>query len=148
VPQLTLLLLLLHKNRTVDFDETLTTILKENNQINPKIERGINLVAAEGGDAVIIDQTLYATTLPDRSSQIDFIKIDVEGMEMKVLKGAAKSILNFRPFMLIEYLKSDRDEIIDWLKTANYKVYSGIGANYLCVPEESSIIFNDLLLVS
>ena len=81
-------------------------------------------------------------------SQIDFIKIDVEGMEMKVLKGAEKSIQNFRPFMLKEYLKSDMDEIIYLLKKDNYKVFSGIGANYLCVPEKSSIAFNDLLLVS
>lgn len=80
--------------------------------------------------------------------KINFIKIDVEGMEINVLQGAKKSILNFRPLMLIEYLKSDKDEIIGWLKNAKYKIYSGIGANYLCVPEEVNITFNDLPLVA
>ena len=79
--------------------------------------------------------------------QIHFMKIDVEGMERQVLRGAEKSILKFRPLILIEYLKSDKDEIIAWLKKAEYKIYSGIGANYLCVPLESKIVFSDLSVV-
>lgn len=80
-------------------------------------------------------------------SQINFMKIDVEGMEIKVLKGAEKSISKFRPFILIEYLKSDKDEIIAWFKKVNYIIYSGIGANYLCLPAEAGIGITDLTLV-
>jgi FkbM family methyltransferase len=71
--------------------------------------------------------------------QINFIKIDVEGMEIKVLKGAEKSINKFRPFILVEYLKSSQNELIDWFNLYNYNIYSGIGANYLCIPRESGI---------
>lgn len=77
-------------------------------------------------------------------NQIHFMKIDVEGMEMKVLHGAAKSIDQFRPFMLIEHLKSDGDEMIGWLKARNYLLYSGIGANYLCIPKEVGVEIKDL----
>ena len=80
--------------------------------------------------------------------QVDFIKIDVEGMEIKVLRGAEKTILNFRPHMLLEYAKSDKTELIGWLNRMRYKIYSGIGANYLCVPEKSNIFFDDLHLVN
>jgi FkbM family methyltransferase len=79
--------------------------------------------------------------------QINFIKIDVEGMEIKVLEGCQKSILRFRPTLLIEYLKSEKAEIISFLRKFKYRIYSGVGANYLCIPEESNISFTDLTLI-
>jgi FkbM family methyltransferase len=81
-------------------------------------------------------------------SRMDFLKIDVEGMEMKVLKGAEKSINKFRPFILIEYLKSDKDAMVTWLKETDYIIYSGIGANFLAIPKETGIEISDLTLVS
>jgi FkbM family methyltransferase len=80
--------------------------------------------------------------------EIDFIKIDVEGMEINVLKGAQESIAKFRPFMLIEYLKSCEEEIVSYLKTANYIIYSGIGANYLAIPKEAKLTIDDLTIVA
>jgi len=66
---------------------------------------------------------------------VDIIKIDVEGMEMKVLDGAKQLIKKCSPLMLIEYLKSDPAVMQEWLIKAGYTLYTGIGANYLCVPE-------------
>lgn len=80
--------------------------------------------------------------------QLDFVKIDVEGMEVKVLKGAQKSITKFRPYMLIEHLKSDKEEIISWLKSSDYIIYSGIGGNYLGIPKEAGLTIDDLTLVN
>jgi len=68
-------------------------------------------------------------------------------MEIKVLKGAQKSINKFRPFMLVEYLKSDQDELTSWLRQNNFIIYSGIGANYLCIPKETGIQINGLSLI-
>lgn len=64
----------------------------------------------------------------------DLIKIDVEGMEMNVLRGAAELIRRAEPVMLIEYLKSDSREILAWLSDLGYCAYSGVGANFLCLP--------------
>ncbi|MGK7886958.1 MAG: FkbM family methyltransferase [Crocosphaera sp.] len=54
------------------------------------------------------ENSLLATTLdswhqehPDINS-IDFVKIDVEGMEIKVLKGASKILTNYKPILYIE----------------------------------------------
>ncbi|MES2761539.1 MAG: FkbM family methyltransferase [Bacteroidota bacterium] len=41
---------------------------------------------------------------------IDFIKIDVEGFEFDVLKGARKTIANHKPVLCIEYIKKISDE--------------------------------------
>ncbi len=68
-------------------------------------------------------------------NQLDFMKIDVEGMELNVLQGAEKTIAKFMPLMLLEYLKSDKNLLINWLTHAGYDIYAGIGANYLCIPQ-------------
>ncbi len=65
--------------------------------------------------------------------RLDFLKIDVEGMEMDVLKGAEKSISQFRPSMLIEIIKSDREQIHNFLTEHDYS-YSAQAMNWIAVP--------------
>jgi len=55
--------------------------------------------------------------------RIDFIKIDVEGMEEDVLKGADVSIRKCLPIMLIEVIKSNKAEIESLLKGMGYQLY-------------------------
>jgi hypothetical protein len=43
--------------------------------------------------------------------RLDFIKIDVEGMELEVLEGARMHYHNYRPHMLIEWIKTDRQNL-------------------------------------
>lgn len=95
---------------------------------------------AEKVPAVLIDSL--------NLNQLDFMKIDVEGMEINVLKGAANCIAKFRPLILLEFLKSDQKILIEWLKNANYIIYSGIGANFLCIPKETGLTIDDLTLVN
>jgi FkbM family methyltransferase len=54
--------------------------------------------------------------------RIDLIKIDVEGMEMEVLQGAAKSIERSRPVMLIEKIKTDAGQLRSWLEARGYRL--------------------------
>ncbi len=78
----------------------------------------------------------------------NFIKIDVEGCELKVLKGAAKTIEKRRPVMVVEInapaLKrqgSDPQQVIDWLTRNNYgmnMIEECTGQdihNLLCMPK-------------
>ncbi|MGS0748883.1 FkbM family methyltransferase [Halpernia sp. GG3] len=47
-------------------------------------------------------QTLDSWILDKNISKIDLIKIDVEGNEMKTLRGAKESISRFKPILLVE----------------------------------------------
>lgn len=47
--------------------------------------------------------------------RVDFIKIDIEGMEMDALLGAQNVINTFRPMMLIERIKTNEHEIRTFL---------------------------------
>lgn len=62
---------------------------------------GMSIVSAVEGievNTLTIDGLVAAGDI----NRLDFIKIDVEGWEMKVLKGAERSIMMYRPKMLIE----------------------------------------------
>jgi hypothetical protein len=56
-------------------------------------------------------------------TQCDFMKIDVEGMELHVLQGAENTIEKFRPVIAVE---ADREETIEsiftWLIEHDYHV--------------------------
>jgi FkbM family methyltransferase len=52
--------------------------------------------------------------------RVDLIKIDVEGMELDVLTGGAKSISEHHPVLLVEALKSGKKELRAWLENSGY----------------------------
>ena len=59
--------------------------------------------------------------------KIDFIKVDVEGMESEVVNGAKKTIGKNRPFIFIECNSIDSIEpFMKWCKKERYKIYGVI----------------------
>jgi hypothetical protein len=53
-------------------------------------------------------------------SSLDFLKIDVEGMELEVLDGAEKTIEEFLPLVMIEVLSSTAKPVEEWLQLRGY----------------------------
>lgn len=78
-------------------------------------------------------QTVNITTLDDYlrcnpSDRVDFIKIDVEGAELPCLRGAAASLQQFRPHLIIEVQRKsaeaagyDPRDILDYLAPLGYE---------------------------
>ncbi len=64
--------------------------------------------------------------------RVDFIKIDIEGMELEALEGARQTIEKSRPMMLIEKIKTDATQLIKWLEDCGYKVVQ-VGINMLAI---------------
>ena len=68
-------------------------------------------------------------------SRLDFIKIDVEGMEVQALNGARDSIARYRPFLFIEHIKAGLDALNNLLAELGYKSWD-VGSNILAIPQE------------
>ena len=65
--------------------------------------------------------------------RVDFMKIDVEGMEIAALNGARDILTRFRPYLLIEHIKTDREALAALLETLGYRVWV-MGMNTLALP--------------
>ncbi len=64
-------------------------------------------------------------------NHLDFIKIDVEGMEFAVLNGARKTVRRFRPVIFAECNSLEASiPIIKWAQVENYQSYGVLSAAY------------------
>ncbi|AMP07597.1 FkbM family methyltransferase [Collimonas pratensis] len=66
--------------------------------------------------------------------RLDLVKLDVEGMELDVLRGARATIQKHLPIMCIEVIKSDPAAIEVFLKELGYRVFPA-GLNAIAVHE-------------
>jgi FkbM family methyltransferase len=68
--------------------------------------------------------------------RVDFLKIDVEGMESLVLRGARRTIAAYRPLVMVEVLKSDPAELASYFAALSYDVFPR-QENWFAIPSES-----------
>ena len=54
-------------------------------------------------------------------NRLDFIKMDIEGMEIEALKGAENIIDKFKPTIFVEMLKSDQNKLMEFLASKGYE---------------------------
>lgn len=110
--------------------------------LSPNENKGMGFLSEGNGVTV--------TTLDRQDLTPSFIKIDVEGMEINVLRGAENTIKAYRPVMLIEINRpalernnSSAEEIFEWLKNHHYSfenIYPGqsldeLQLDIICKPE-------------
>jgi len=90
-----------------------------------------------------IFENVKSIKLDNFNEEVDFIKIDVEGMENLVLKGSKNLIVKHRPFLFMELLKSKLEDITEFFKDKDYNIY-GKGMDAFILPIESKINFKGL----
>ncbi|MBC7601656.1 MAG: FkbM family methyltransferase [Ramlibacter sp.] len=69
-----------------------------------------------------------------RLARCDFVKLDVEGMEADVLRGALDLIKRTLPVMMIEVIKSDKAMLESLLVPLGYQVFH-LGMNLLAIHQ-------------
>lgn len=73
-----------------------------------------------------------------QKERLDFIKIDTEGHELKILEGAKSTIERFRPFLLCEISEENRNLVLDLFKSWNYAIFSVTSDGFLSESIASS----------
>jgi hypothetical protein len=76
----------------------------------------------------------------------DFIKLDVEGMELEALEGASRMIDKSHPIMLIEKIKTDAGKLRQWLEARGYRIID-VGINMLAVHTKDRTL-SDITVVN
>lgn len=66
--------------------------------------------------------------------RVDFIKIDIEGMELEALEGAINTIRTRKPQLLVERIKSDEAALVAMLRKEGYRTFA-MGMNLLAIHE-------------
>jgi FkbM family methyltransferase len=101
-------------NRYFDTRGTLEQFVEENQTKSRMIEVEVS--------------TLDAFCKKNKISKIDFLKIDVEGHEWAVLKGAKETLSTLRPLCLVEIEQRHHEhlpiqEIVSWVEALGYEAY-------------------------
>lgn len=88
-------------------------------------------------------ETIRTVRIDDmKLANVRLIKVDVEGMEDKVVEGARSTIEKYRPVLFIETFKTDFDAIKSYLKSRNYSLYLTPLLDAICIPAERGLGIN------
>jgi FkbM family methyltransferase len=73
--------------------------------------------------------------------RLDFIKLDVEGMEMEALQGAAQTLKACKPQLLVEVIKAQPGSVQAFLTGLGYQLFPA-GINILAVHQDDPSLAN------
>lgn len=82
---------------------------------------GVSIGSGVSEEAIDLERL---DALLDGEARIDFIKIDVEGMEEGVICGANSILNNFKPVLYVENDRIDKStELIELIRSLGYRLY-------------------------
>ncbi len=92
--------------------------------------------AATGGVVVIRGDDAFS-----KLGHVDFLKIDVEGLEIQVLDGLRDTVASQRPNIFIEIDNRNADAFFAWVEANGYHVAErirnyAVNENFMIVPQE------------
>jgi hypothetical protein len=70
--------------------------------------------------------------------RVDLIKIDVEGMEAEVLRGARGVLERLKPQLLVERIKTVEADILGQIEPLGYRVFPS-GLNLLAIHADDPV---------
>ncbi len=102
--------------------------------------KDFGMVSLQNQSEIGAHETVEAIRIDDLDlPRLDFLKVDVEGMEIDVLLGARKTIKRHRPWCWIEYWMSDQALLKSQFDDLNYEFYRMDEMNVLCAPLEKML---------
>jgi FkbM family methyltransferase len=93
--------------------------------------RDFGQVRLEAGEGIAVAR-LDSLVLP----RLDLLKIDVEGMEAAVLRGAGTMLARFRPWAWVEWHMSDVDVLKSFFEGLDYEMFRVDSLNMLFAPRD------------
>jgi len=110
-------------------------------------DSGMTVVGSEKGDPVreqVSITTIDAFATERRLERLDFVKVDAEGYEKQILRGARETIRRFRPILAVSayHFPNDRTDIVKLVEGISpeytHKFSSRAEEDLLFLPKEGS----------
>lgn len=90
-----------------------------------------------------MDEVTIRTLDSFKFERVDLIKIDVEGMELDILKGSSLILKNLKPIVFYEHQKinrkSEAEPIKEYLKSFSYTSFKEINNNTIAIHKDLKI---------
>ena len=107
-----------------------------------QLEKSSDTIDSERIQITTIDQEVAEAALPAPN----LVKIDIEGLELDALKGAAKTLSTYRPALFLEMhgetlreKKRKVTEIVDWLAHAGYTDVVHVETGTAITPSNATV---------
>jgi len=88
-------------------------------------------------------ETINCTTIDYFNEPVDFIKMDIEGMEHLALAGGVETVTKHRPICFLEMHKTDTNKVKNYFKRLNYVAYMHTHDNWIFLPSETDVSINN-----
>ena len=85
------------------------------------------------------DEQIEIVPVDTLDLQVDFIKIDAETMEDKVLTGLKNTIEKCRPYMIVEIHRDELDRVVPILEKYNYILEQIDSIDFLAIPKDKQL---------
>lgn len=107
---------------------------------------GLELVKARASDDFMTktkSENVNCILLDSFDEKVDFIKMDIEGMEDQALRGARRIIETSRPMCFLEISKTDFNFVMNFFKSLDYIGYLKF-PDLLVIPSECRFLIHGL----
>ena len=108
---------------------------------------GLELITAKNTDNQNMSKSgsefVKVITLDSFSERVDFIKMDIEGMEDKAIEGVKETIDKHRPICFFEVAKTNSEAILVFFKSRKYSAYIN-SMDAIFVPDEYQLNIDGL----
>ena len=121
--------------------QPLTLALPDYNQVNNF--GGFEVQPAERSDNQSMTRSgteaVTTVTLDQFAEPVDFLKLDVEGMEHLALRGSGDLVSQYRPVCLVEMLKTDQAAVRKFFRDQDYTAYAPTPDDWWFFPAEGDL---------
>lgn len=122
-------------------DEIIDIALPDYNTVNNF--GGVELIKPQHSDNQNMikpnTESVVTCTLDNFDESVDFIKIDVEGMEHLALAGAENLLKKHRPICFVEIAKTDKSKVKSIFRNLNYNAYEYNSGDWIFCPAEGGL---------
>jgi hypothetical protein len=84
-------------------------------------------------------ESVTTVTIDQFDEAVDFLKMDIEGMEHVALQGAKQTIQAHRPICFVEMWKTDTESVNQFFKQLNYVAYAYKPDDWVFFPAEGTL---------